>query len=104
MIGQTRFTVASAIRDSLLITGTKSYGGAPDEIWVDNGKELLSKHVEYLCKELGILLQPNPPHQPQLKGIVERFFQTLNTRLWATLPLAMSDGIREHEIRTPKRS
>jgi putative transposase len=81
-----RFTVAAAIRDSLLVSDAKPYGGIPNEIWIDNGKELLSYHVEQLTRELGITLQPCAPHQPQLKGIVERFFETLNTRLWSRLP------------------
>jgi putative transposase len=53
---------------------------------VDNGKELLSYHVQQLTQELHIMLQPCVPHRPQQKGIVERFFGTLNTRLWSTLP------------------
>jgi putative transposase len=81
-----RFTVAGAIRDSLLVSDIKPFGGIPDELWVDHGKELLSAHVYQLASEMGIMLQPCAPHQPQLKGIVERFFGTLNTRLWSTLP------------------
>lgn len=81
-----RFTVAAAIRDSLLTSKSKPYGGIPDEIWVDRGKELLANHVEQIASELGIRLFPGPPHQPQLRGRTERFFGTLNTRLWSTLP------------------
>jgi putative transposase len=81
-----RFTVAAGIRDSLLVSEHKPYGGIPDEIWVDNGKELVSHHVEQLTRELGILLQPCKPHAPQIRGIGERFFETSNTRLWSTLP------------------
>ncbi len=81
-----RFTVASAIRDSLLTSDKKPFGGIPDEIWIDNGKELLSRHVSELIRELNILKKALPPRQPQQKGIVERFFGTLNTWLWATLP------------------
>jgi putative transposase len=81
-----RFTVAAVIRDAIIVTDSKPYCGIVDEIWVDRGKELVSRHVQLLTQELGILLQPLAPHQPQLKGIVERFFGTLNTRLWSTLP------------------
>ncbi len=80
-----RHTVAAAIRDALLAPLTKPYGGVPHEIWVDHGKELIAQHVYELTRELGIELQPCRPHQPQEKGIVERFFGTLNTRLWSTL-------------------
>ena len=81
-----RHTVATAIRDAVLVSVGKPYGGIPHEIWVDNGKELLSHHIEQLTQELHIMLQPCAPHRPQQKGIVERFFGTLNTRLWSTLP------------------
>jgi putative transposase len=81
-----RHTVATAIREAVLVSDSKPYGGIPHELWVDNGKELLSHHVEQLTQELHILLQPCAPHRPQQKGIVERFFGTLNTRLWSTLP------------------
>jgi len=81
-----RHTVATAIREAVLLSDRKFYGGIPHEIWVDNGKELLSHHVEQLTQELHIMLQPCAPLRPQQKGIVERFFGTLNTRLWAKQP------------------
>jgi putative transposase len=78
-----RHTVAAVIRDAVLTSEQKPYGGLPHEIWVDHGKELLSNHVYQLTEELNIQLQACEPHQPQQKGIVERFFGTLNTRLWS---------------------
>ncbi len=38
-----------------------------------------------IAQGLGITLFPGPPHEPQVRGIVERFHETLDTRLWATL-------------------
>jgi putative transposase len=73
-----RHTVASVIRQAIL----NRPGGIPDEIWVDNGKDLVSNHVKMLCRELGITLHICTPGQPQLRGRDERFFGTLNTRLW----------------------
>ena len=90
-----RHTVAIAIREAVLVSDSKPYGGIPHELWVDNGKELLSHHVEQLTQELHILLQPCAPHRPQQKGIVERFFGTLNTRLWSTLPGYVSSNVVE---------
>lgn len=81
-----RFMVAAAIREALRITEQKPYGGVPDEIWVDNGKDLVARHVQELTRGLGITLFAGPPYQPQLRGIVERFHGTLATGLWATLP------------------
>lgn len=77
-----RHTVAGAIRGALL-----GYpGGVPQEIWVDNGKDLKANHVRQLTRELEIELHICDPHQPQQRGILERMFGTLNTRLWSTLP------------------
>lgn len=81
-----RFTVASLLRDALLMPLEKPYGGLPSEVWVDRGKDLVSRHVRELTRELGIHLHLCAPHQPQQKGIIERFFGTLNTRLWSTFP------------------
>lgn len=81
-----QFIVAAAIRDSLLISEKKPFGGRPNELWVDNGREMVSRYVQQLIRELDIKLNILPPHQPQQKGIVERFFGTLNTELWRTLP------------------
>jgi transposase InsO family protein len=79
-----RFMVAAAIRAGMLITEHKPFGGVPDEIWVDNGKDLIAHHVSQLVAGLGSTLEPGPPHYPELRGIVERFHKTLDTRLWAT--------------------
>ncbi len=81
-----RFTVAAAIREAILTHEHKPYGGLPDEIWIDNGKDLVAHHVYQLAEGLGIKLVPGPPHQPQVRGIVERLHETLDTRLWSTLP------------------
>jgi putative transposase len=76
-----RHTVASAIRLALI----SMPGGVPKEIWVDHGKDFESNHVYQLTKEMDIALHFCPPHQPQIKGIIERFFGTLNTRLWSSM-------------------
>jgi len=82
----TRFTVAAAIRDAILTGEHKPFGGVPDEIWIDNGKDLVARHVYQLAEGLGIKLVPGPPHEPQIRGIVERLHESLDTRLWSTLP------------------
>ncbi len=81
-----RFRVAATIRDCLVTSEEKPFGGIPDQIWVDNGRELISNHVRGFTREIGIKLEPGRPHLPQHRGIVERFFGTLNTRLWSRLP------------------
>lgn len=81
-----RYRVGAALHDAFVITPQKPYGGLPDQVWTDNGKDFLAEHVRTAFRDLGINLKTLPPHQPQLKGIVERFFGVLNTRLWSTLP------------------
>lgn len=80
-----QYTVAAAIREAILTSDDKPYGGIPDIILVDNGKELLSHHIQYITQGLHIMLKACIRHQPQQKGKVERMFGMLNTRLWSTL-------------------
>lgn len=94
-----RFQVAAAIRIAMLTHVEKPFGGVPDEIWVDNGKDLIAHHVQQLVQGLGGMLLPGPPHYPELRGIVERFHETLDTRLWATLPGYVGANVVE---RNPK--
>ncbi len=94
-----RFLVAAAIRAAMLLTEHKPFGGVPDEIWVDNGKDLIADHVQQLVQGLGSMLLPGPPHYPELRGIVERFHETLDTRLWSTLPGYVGASVVE---RNPK--
>jgi putative transposase len=90
-----RYAVAAAIRDAILTSEAKPYGGKPHEIWVDHGQELLSHHIHQLTQALHIVLHPCTPHRPQEKGIVERFFSTLNTRLWANQPGYVASNTQE---------
>jgi putative transposase len=94
-----RFMVAAAIRAAMQTSERKPFGGVPDEIWVDNGKDLIAAHVHQLVQGLGSALLPGPPHYPELRGIVERFHETLDTRLWATLPGYVGANVVE---RNPK--
>jgi len=86
-----RFTIGTVIHDALLITPKKPYGGIPDEIWVDQGKQMISKHVQRIASDLHIILHPCIPHDredrgnPQENGKVERLNRTLQTELWAKM-------------------
>jgi transposase InsO family protein len=94
-----RFLVAAALRAAMLMSEAKPFGGVPDEIWVDNGKDLIADHVRQLVQGLGSTLFPGPPHYPELRGIVERLHETLDSRLWATLPGYVGANVVE---RNPK--
>ncbi len=90
-----QYTVAAAIREGILVSDEKPYGGVPDIILVDNGKELLSHHIQLITQGLHIYLRPCIRHQPQQKGRVERTFGTLNTRLWSTLPGYVDSNVQK---------
>jgi putative transposase len=85
------YTVGDVIHASL----TSSPGGVPGEIWVDNGKEFVSALIRNVTREYDIKLHPCAPHEPQLRGIVERMFGTLNTRLWSTLPGYIGSNVQQ---------
>ena len=90
-----QYTVAAAIREAILVTDDKPYGGVPDIILVDNGKELLSHHIQHITQGLHIILRPCIRHQPQQKGRVERKFGTLNTRVWCDLPGYVDSNVQK---------
>lgn len=58
---------------------------------------MIARHVSLLAADQGIIL--HPCFTPEQKGRVERFFGTLNTRLWATLGGYVASNIQE---RNPK--
>jgi putative transposase len=90
-----QYTVAAAIREAILISDDKPYGGIPDIILVDNGKELLSHHIQHITQGLHIILRPCIRHQPQQKGKVERIFGTLNTRVWSDQPGYVDSNVQK---------
>lgn len=83
--------IAAVLRDALIVTDEHPYGGIPHAIWVDQGKQLISHHVQRIAQDLEFEMKigkPNHPEDrgdPQERGIDERFFGTLKTRLWSTL-------------------
>lgn len=90
-----QYTVAAAIREAILTSDDKPYGGIPDIILVDNGKELLSHHIQHITQGLHIILRPCIRHQPQQKGKVERMFGTLNTRVWSEEPGYVDSNVQK---------
>jgi putative transposase len=61
--------------------------GVPSSIVVDNGADFHSNHFKNACDGLGrIQLIYAEPGQPQMRGLIERFFGTLNTGLFHLLP------------------
>src|SRR6266699_209356 len=83
--------IATVIHEALLVSDEKPYGGIPHALWVDQGKQLISRHIQRIAKDLEFELKdgkPNHPEDrgdPQERGRQERFFETVKTRLWSTL-------------------
>ncbi len=83
--------IATVIREALLVSDEKPYGGVPHALWVDQGKQLISHHIQRIAKDLQFELKdgkPNHPEDrgdPQERGRQERFYETVKIRLWSTL-------------------
>jgi transposase InsO family protein len=59
--------------------------GFCERLYVDNGANYRSRHVELVCAKLGIALIHARPYRPQGKGKIERFFRTLRAQLLSGL-------------------
>lgn len=64
---------------------------------VDNGAEFWSRSLEQSCLELGIHIQYNPVRKPWLKPLVERIFQTINSKLIEAIPGKTFSNIMKRE-------
>jgi len=60
--------------------------GRPEEILVDNGWEFKAPSLQHALHNLGTSLTWAPVRTPQYKAIGERFFRTLNSKLFHKLP------------------
>lgn len=60
--------------------------GIPFIFQSDRGKDFLSKSVGAVLTKLKVIFDPDDPYYPNLKGKVERFFETLDIGLLRGLP------------------
>lgn len=60
--------------------------GIPASLIFDNGREFLSEAITAICETLNIDIDYMPGRQPHYKGVVERFFRTLQDQLIHRLP------------------
>lgn len=60
--------------------------GVPETLVVDNGKEYWSESVARALASLTVVIQFCPVKTPHLKGMIERFFETVKTELLDALP------------------
>lgn len=57
----------------------------PRAILADRG-DMISKRAEGIINDLGVIILNTAPYRGDMKGIVERFFRTMNDQLKQTLP------------------
>jgi transposase InsO family protein len=67
--------------------------GIPSKINADRG-ETISKASDDLVRHLGITIENNPAYCPDMKGIVERWFKTINKYLQRYVP----GGVRKDHL------
>lgn len=58
--------------------------GIPKKLFMDNGKVFRSEQLQLICASLGTIVSYAEPFQPQSKGKIERWFQTLQSQ-WLNL-------------------
>ncbi len=93
--------IAAVIREALITTDEKPYGGVPHAIWVDRGNQLISHHIQQIAQDLEFELKDGKPNfpedrgDPQKRGIEERFFETVKTGLWCTLQGYVDSNTKE---------
>ena len=66
--------------------------GIPQILYVDNGSDFISEHIEQACIALKIRLIHSMPGRPRGRGRVERLFRTVNDMLLAELPGFLKNG------------
>ena len=66
--------------------------GIPDVLYVDNGSDFTSKHLEQVAVDLHFELVYSTIARPQGRGKIERLFGTLNTELLPELPGYLMHG------------
>jgi len=66
--------------------------GIPQILYVDNGSDFISEHIEQACIALKIQLIHSRPGRPRGRGRIERLFRTVNDMFLAELPGFLKDG------------
>ncbi|MBT41888.1 MAG: transposase [Idiomarina sp.] len=70
--------------------------GLPDVVLADRG-ELMSHQAQYLIEGLGVRLESAPPRRGDAKGIVERFFKTIQGTFKPYLPgVVEGNRVKKH--------
>lgn len=89
---ESELAVMSALRNGILpktyvkeeypsIKNSWDFYGVPELVNLDNAMAVHSKDFEMFGQPMGMIFTYDPPKEPWYKGMVERFFRTLNEKL-----------------------
>lgn len=79
--------VLAALREAIVIDPARGpWGGVPQLIRFDGGREFLANAVSRAAGELGCAAVATAPYSPHQKGKIERLHRTIGEGLIATLP------------------
>lgn len=77
--------------------------GLPEMIYIDNGKDWISRHIELVGLKFGIELHRHEPYHPQSKGKIERLFRTLEEMCIHPLDGSVGSNIQKRPRRVTPR-
>jgi len=60
--------------------------GIPETLYVDNGSDFTSHHLQQVAADLKIVVVNSTPGEPRGRGKIERLFETVNLMFLSTLP------------------
>ena len=85
--------VLAAMREATIVDPARGpWGGVPQLIRFDGGREFVARAVTRAAGELGCAALPTAAYPPQQKGKIERLHHTIGDGLIATLPHSRPAG------------
>ena len=86
LVPHAAFTFSESIADFLpVFKQALLKRGIPQRLYVDNGANYRSRHLQVICATLGINLIHATPYRPEGKGKIERLFRTCRSQLLPSL-------------------
>jgi transposase InsO family protein len=70
-------TPARAWMPAWIVSARRSRRGVPVRLYIDNGKIYRSPQLARMAASIWMLIVHTPPYQPEARGKIERFFQSL---------------------------
>ena len=74
--------------------------GIPDTFYTDHGSDFTSEHLEQVSIDIKMILSFSLVGQPRGRGIIERFFSTINQLFLSNLPGYVPNGEKTKKLPT----